>query len=300
MVAQLRYFIECCGMESTSCTSSAVKEQTMETVEVFKGYLEHLFAGHRSRAREYIFDAHDRGFSADRLLTLIVWPAMEQIDRLYREDHITLITEHLATRINRMIADQLHAVLNDSPQDGRRIVLLCGASESAELGAQITADLFEANGWTAWFVGSGVPNDEVLRFCTDIDPDALLIHDSQPPEVPEVRKLIALIREVGVCPDMQILVYGGIYNRAEDLAEEINADLYAHDVRQALRLCDEHPTRIPRDDTPEPGRRRKRKRRTINPKVAELREELGMKQAAVQVAQGPAEDETDEETGSDD
>jgi methanogenic corrinoid protein MtbC1 len=267
----------------------------METVELFKNYLEHLFAGHRCRAREFIFDAHDRGYPADKLLTHIIWPAMEQIDRLQREDHITIITEHLATRINRMVADQLHAVLNDKPKDGRRIVVLCGASESAELGAQITSDLFEANGWTAWFVGSGVPNDEVLRFCTDTDPDALLINDSQPPEVPEVRKLIALIREVGVCPDMQIVVCGGIYNRAEDLAEEIKADLFAHDIREALRLCDDHPTRIPRNDKPEPGRRRKRKRKTVNPKVAELREELSLQRAAAQVVEGSETAPPDEE-----
>ncbi len=246
----------------------------METVELFKQYLEQLFNGQRNRARQIIFDAHDRGFGSERLLSLIIWPAMEQIERLYRENHISQVIEHMATRINRMIADQVHAVLNRKPRDGRRVVVLCGQDESAELGAQMASDLFEAEGWTAWFVGAGVANDDVLQFIGKITPDLLLLFGSLPAEIPDVRKLITLIREVGVCEQMQVMVCGGIYNRAEDLAEEIKSDLFAHNAREALFIANEHPKRIPKPDVPEPGRRRKRKSKAKNPHVQELREKL--------------------------
>lgn len=264
----------------------------METVELFKQYLEQLFAGKRTGARELLFDAHDRGFGADRLLANIIWPAMEQIDKLHRQGHISTIVEHMATRINRMVADQLHAVLNRKPKDGRRIVVFCGADEASELGAQICSDLFESEGWSVWFVGSGIANDDALRFLTEIAPDILLIYGSLPPEVPGIRKLIALIREVGVCSDMQILVCGGVFGRVEDLAEEIKADLYAKNIRQALLLAEKHPTRVPREDAPEPGRRRKRKRKVQDPRVAELRRELGVeKDAADAFDESSAEEE---------
>lgn len=231
----------------------------MDTVALFKEYLHHLFSGRRSNARELIFAAHDRGYKASRLLATIIWPAMEQIDRLYRENHISRIVEHTATRVNRMIADQLQAVLNRKPKDGRRLVVLCGASEISELGAQIASDLFEEEGWSVWFVGSGVPNDEVLQFLGTVNPDLLMVYGSLPPEVPNVRKLIALVREVGVCSKMPIMVCGGIYNRVEDLAEEIKADLYATNVPQAMEMAAENPVRVPKSDKPEPGRRRKRR-----------------------------------------
>jgi methanogenic corrinoid protein MtbC1 len=248
----------------------------METVDLFKEYLVHLFGGRRNQARELIFAAHDRGYGADKLLNNVIWPAMEQIDNLYREDHINRVVEHMAVRINRTIADQLHAVLNRKPKDGRRLTVLCGECESSELGAQICSDLFEAEGWSVWFVGSSVPNDEVLAFLGQITPDMLLIFGSMPGEMPSVRKLIALIREVGICPDMQVMVCGGLYNRAEDLAEEIKADLFSHDAREALRLSEDHPQRIDRDDKPEPGRRRKRKRPAQKARIQQLREELGI------------------------
>jgi len=248
----------------------------MQTVEIFKQYMEHLFSGNRSRAREFLFDANDRGFGAERLLTHIIWPAMEQVERLYREDRISKITEHVATRINRMVANQLQRVLRTNPKDGRRIVVVCGDAERPELGAQIMTDLFEAQGWSVWFVGGGVANDEILKFVGQINPDILMVHSSLPPEVPNVRKLIQMIREVGICEDMQVMVCGGIYNRANDLADEIKADLFAHDPKEALCLVESNPNRISREDKPEPGRRRKRRKKRDLVQIQELRERLGV------------------------
>jgi len=263
----------------------------METVQLFKQYMEYLFAGKRSGARELILGAHDRGFAAEKLLSRIVWPAMEQINKLYRENHISRITEHMATRINRMIADQLTPVMNRRQKDGRRMVVLCGAEEEAELGAQIASDIFEAGGWTVWFVGSGVPNDELIPFLGQVTPDILLVYSSIPRELPGVRKLITLVREIGICRDMQVMVCGGVYNRAEDLAEEIKADLFAHDVREAISLAEENPSRASLADVPEPGRRRKRKRRTSPPGIEHLRRTLGIESPQAEQAADEAADE---------
>ena len=236
-------------------------EQDMEIIEVFKQYMEHLFAGKRCEAREVLMSAQDRGVSARTILLSVVWPAMEQIERLYREGQINRISEHMATRINRMLADQLQGCMGRQPKTGRRMVVTCGDGETEELGAQMTADLFEVEGWHVWFLGSGVPNDEVLQLVGKLGPDVLCIYGAQPAGVPNTRKLIDMIREINAAPDMQVLLTGGVFNRAEGLAEEIRADMFAPNVRDALRLVEEHPVRIPQPDVPQPGRRRKRKRR---------------------------------------
>lgn len=232
----------------------------MKMAELFKQYLEHLFAGGRCQARELILAAHDRGITASKLLRMVLWPAMEQMDKLYRTDHISRITEQMATRVNRMIADQLGGLLARKPKTGQRMVLVCGEGEVEELGAQITADLFEAEGWTVWFLGSKIPNDEVLEFIGKVTPDILCLYGAGPATIPSIRHLVSLIREVGVCPEMQILVSGGVFNRAEGLAEEVKAELFAANVGEAIAIVKAHPVRVPLPDVPEPGRRRKRKR----------------------------------------
>ena len=231
----------------------------MRISEVFKQYLEHLFAGKRSEARATVLAAQDRGTSAAKLITNVVWPAMEQIEKLYRSDQISRITEQMATRINRMVADQLQGLLARAPKTGQRIIVVCGQGEAEELGAQMMADLFEAVGWSVWFLGAGVPSDEVLQFAGKTRPDILCLYGSKPPSVPGIRKLIDQVREIGGFDQMQVLVAGGVFNRAEGLAEEIRADLSAEDVTSALKVVADHPVRVPKPDVPQPGRRRKRK-----------------------------------------
>lgn len=234
----------------------------MDTVNatLFKHYLEHLFAGNRSGARELVFGAMDRGVVARKLLLHLVWPAMEQIEKLYREDHIMRIVEHMATRINRMVADQLHAFLAREPKIGQRLVVLCGDGEQAELGAQIMADLFEGSGWNVYLLGGGVPNDEVFQFVGTVKADILAIYGMHATGAPAVRRLVSLIREVGTCEDMQVLVVGGVFNRAAGLADEVRADLFGKNIAEAIKTVAEHPVRIPKPDVPEPGRRRKRRK----------------------------------------
>jgi len=231
----------------------------MTLAELFKQYVEHLFRGRRFEARRLLLDAQDRGIPAEKLLTCIIWPAMEQMADLYRYNHISRIVEHMAVRINRLVADQLQGMLAIQRKTGKRMVVICGEGDSEELGAEMTADLFEADGWAVWFLGSGVPNDEIVQFLANVTPDILCVFGTLPSEAPTVRKLIDLIREIGICQDMQILVSGGVFNRADGLAEEIHADLFARDAVEALEVVGRHPDRVPVPNTPEPGRRRKRK-----------------------------------------
>jgi len=231
----------------------------MDIAETFAQYLEHLFAGKRCQARELIENTLDRGVNARTLIQQVVWPAMEQIDKLYRAGKVSRLMEHMATRINRMIADQLHAHLARHPKHGLRLLVVCGDGESEELGAQMTADVFEAEGWSVWLLGSGVPNDEVLELMSNIKPDVLCLFGIRADEVPSTRRLIDQIREIGAHEQMQVLVCGGVFARARGLDEEIRADLFAPDAKDALKIVEEHPVRIPRPDVPQPGRRRKRK-----------------------------------------
>ncbi|MBT3202083.1 MAG: hypothetical protein HN350_19445 [Phycisphaerales bacterium] len=247
----------------------------MTIADLFKQYLEHLFSGKRCEARELIFAAQDRGVSASKLLKTVVWPAMEQTDRLYRDNHLSPIVEHMATRINRMIADQLQGMLARKPKNGKRMIVVCGKGQVDELGAQMTSDLFEAEGWGVWFVGSGIANDEILQLVGAVQPDILTVYGVQPVDVPAVRKLIELVRDVDPCPSMQILATGGVFNRAEGLAEEIHADLFADNAGEAIKVVADHPVRVERADVPEPGRRRKRKKVTASQKKARAKAVVG-------------------------
>lgn len=202
-----------------------------------RAYLQTLLAGDRQAARQLIESAFDDNESAYDLLVGLAYPAMETIQSLYRDDHITLTQMNFATRLNRSITDQLCGELDRQPSNGRKALILCGNAEPEELGGQICADLFESAGWTVKFAGGGVPDDEVLGLIGEYRPDLLVFFATLPTGMPSVRKLIDYLREVNSCPNMQIMCAGGIYKRAEGLSDEIGADLYAADAATAVTVA---------------------------------------------------------------
>jgi len=234
-------------------------------------FMQPLLAGRRAECFALIAEAVRAGSSAEELLCDVVWPAMIQVRRLYDDDRINAAYEHMASRINRTIADQLQSHLPKRPSRGRRLLVANAENEVEELAAQILADLFQSDGWEVYFVGGGVPEDELLALVGQTRPDVFLIVGARPEAVAKTRSLIVRIRDVGVCPTMQIIVTGGIFNRADGLWQEIGADAYADAPRAVLSLANQLGPRESRPPSLGIVKKRRRHRKGAAPAMAGAR-----------------------------
>jgi methanogenic corrinoid protein MtbC1 len=231
-----------------------------------------LFKGDRSAARGIIAEAFETDLSAEEILMQIVWPAMERIQTLYRADRINTGMHHMASRLLRMLADQLTLRLNRQARNGRSMLVVCSPGEPEELGAQITTDLAEAHGWQVHFAGGGVPNDEIIGWLGQLEPQVLMVYGTIPSATPMVRQLIDMLHDVGICPKLQIICSGGVFNRAEGLAEEIGSDLFAPTPTEALGILDEMPNHRATPEQQTVGRKRRIKK-VVREEVSTARDE---------------------------
>ncbi|MBT8485893.1 MAG: hypothetical protein HKO59_07060 [Phycisphaerales bacterium] len=197
-----------------------------------------LVTGDRTAAREIVAETHESGLAAEELTHRIYWPALEMINQLFRADQLEVLAHHYATRLLRTLVDQAQARYEQQDSRQKKILMFCGQGETEDLAGQLTADLLEADGYQIYFSGGGIANDEILAEVGRHRPDVLLMFASSPGDAPNIRLLIDQIRGVGACPDMQLVVGGGVFNRAEGLAEEIGADLWAKDPRELLERLD--------------------------------------------------------------
>lgn len=211
--------------------------------ELSRNYVAALLSGNRATCRTLIGDAVAGGLSPRALLNELVWPVMETLQESFREDRISIVALNMATRLNRSMTDILCDKLERKASNSRKVLIFCGHDEPEELGGQICAEMFEADGFEVKFAGGGVPDDEILELVGQVRPDLLVMFGTLPSGVPAVRKLIDYFREVNSCPNMQIMCCGGIYKRAEGLAEEMGADLYAPDAAIAVEVAGANPTR---------------------------------------------------------
>jgi len=235
--------------------------------EFLQRYLSALLDGDRSRCRAVIEEVMQKGVPANSVYADIIWPVMVEIEQLLRADRIRPVQEHLATRINRTIVDQLQNKLPHRPSTGKKIVICCAQDELQELGAQITADMFESAGWEVRFIGGGLTNDDILEYVNDYAPDILLIYGTSPKQAPDVRRLIDTLRSVNAHPHMKIMLSGGVFNRAEGLWEEIGADMFAETAVKAVQIAsNQHNTPVP---NPTINKRKKKRIRFARQKEIE-------------------------------
>lgn len=190
-------------------------------------FFETLINGDRAAARAIVQETIDAGVGAPTLINNLFFPAYEKIEQLHRADQITKVAYHLASRLLRMLVDQGAARLTVTAPKSKTVFAVCGSSESEELGAQMAVDLLEAGGCTVTFTGGGIPGDEILAQVHERRPDVLLMFASAASDLPDIRNVIDQIREIGAVNRTKIVVGGGVFNRAEGLAEELHADLWA-------------------------------------------------------------------------
>ncbi|MFM7050717.1 MAG: B12-binding domain-containing protein [Planctomycetota bacterium] len=207
---------------------------------VLEQLFSHLVTGERRAARDLIDTVYTAGIDAETVSKDVFWPTLEAVSSLYRKDQITTLSHHYATRLLRMLVDQAQARYTMNATRSRRVCMFCGPNETEELAGQLVADLLEADGYEVTFAGGGVANDEIKEELTNREPDVLLLFASSAKDAPFIRELIDSLRENGAYANTQIVVGGGIFNRAPGLAEEIGADVHASSPRDLLEKLTSH------------------------------------------------------------
>lgn len=206
-----------------------------------------LINGDRHEAREIVAEVDEQGATPEQIVNDLFWPTYERVEAFHRNDQITTLAHHLATRLLRVLTDQVSLRLEHKPSLGRTVFAVCGPTDADELSAQMAVDLLEAGGYEVRFAGGGIAMDEILARVQEQQPDHLVIFASSPVDLPEIRALIDTLNEIGACAPasgrLQVIVGGGVFNRADGLAEEIGADLWATTPAELVEAMLDEPDR---------------------------------------------------------
>jgi len=235
------------------------REAVVDNDLIIERFFQMLISGDREASRDLITETLQMGMTPEEMAAQIIWPSYDLVDRLHRADQITRLAHRLATRLLRSLVDQLALQYQQKPKRNLSVFALSGPTEADELASQMAVDLLEADGYTVVFAGGGIANDEIIAQLGEMQPDTLLLFASAPCDLPEIRQLIDTIREIGTCGDVQIVVGGGVFNRADGLAEEIGADLWANTPDQIVKRLAEEPGRRATSEQRTVGLRRKKR-----------------------------------------
>lgn len=196
-------------------------------------FVQALLNGERRGAVTIASEALDNGASIDDLYADVFQDALYEIGRRWERNEISVAQEHMATAITQYVMAQIYGRIPVSAARRGKAVLAGVPGELHHVGALMVADVLEAHGWEARYLGSNLPVSSVVGTVRDQAPDVVGISVTMIFNLHYAARLIGEVRELG--HPVRIVVGGGAF-RAGTGWREIGADDYAPDLRRAVSL----------------------------------------------------------------
>lgn len=166
--------------------------------------------------------------------TEIVQPVMYELGSLWEGGKISVLEEHLATSI----VSKILAILYEKQKIHKsrrtyKAIVTAAPNEYHELGARMLADLLEAEGWKVYYLGANVPEGSIISMVEKVKPELLCISVTLIYNVERAERIIREVKRMKAPP--KVLVGGLAFNLNPSLYKKIGADLWAKDVKNAIK-----------------------------------------------------------------
>jgi methanogenic corrinoid protein MtbC1 len=196
-------------------------------------YLREILAGKRKSALDLIMDAYRSGYPIPAIYMEVFQEVLYEVGRLWENNQITVADEHMGTAITQYVMSNLYQHLEIADRQRGRLVMTGVQGELHQVGANMVADVLEADGWDVQFLGTNVPVDGVIQSIRQHKADLFGISSTMLFNLPKVIELVlAVRREFG--GGLRIMLGGGAFRTLPELPDELKDCVVALNLRDAL------------------------------------------------------------------
>lgn len=179
-----------------------------------RDFLQNLLKGNRANcssiARQYLA----QNPSIKDLYETVFKVALYEVGRLWETSQITVATEHMATAVTEGILNELFEQIVPQKKYNKKVVVTCVENEKHQVGIKMVADIFELKGWESFYLGTGIPISELIKFIRETQPDILAISLSVYFNFANLLKMLEILRSE--FPNLQIILGGQAFSRTSD------------------------------------------------------------------------------------
>jgi len=177
---------------------------------VAQDFLNELLKGNRASCSAIASDYLKNNPSIKDLYEEVFKVALHEVGLLWENNKITVATEHIATAIVEGIMNEHFEQIISDKRFNKKVVLACVENELHQVGIKMVADMFEMKGWESYFLGAGIPTNELIKFIHETKPDLLAISLSI---YFNFTALIAMVKTINrEFPELQIIIGGQAFS----------------------------------------------------------------------------------------
>lgn len=193
-------------------------------------FLENLLKGNHLACSDISHKYLSSDHSIIQLYEDIFKVALYEVGKLWETNKISVATEHIATAITEGILNELFEQLISKTRFNKKVLVACVEKEQHQVGIKMVADVFEMKGWETFFLGTGIPTIELIRYIHEIKPDLLAISLTVYFNFTNLLNMLDTVRTE--FPELQIIIGGQAFKHVSgELIERLGnvillTDLY--------------------------------------------------------------------------
>lgn len=166
-------------------------------------------------------------------------PALDKVGEGFEKGRVYLPTLLMSAEAAKAAFYEVKAKMNEKgtrATNGRRIVIATVKGDIHDIGKNIVKLLLENYGYEVVDLGKDVDVDKIVAEALRNDVKMVLLSALMTTTVVSMEETIKAIRKTA--PHIKTMVGGAVLSK--EYAKMINADFYAKDAMQSVRLCDEY------------------------------------------------------------
>ena len=196
-------------------------------------FVQAILRGERRAAVNIAAEALRNGAALPDLYADVFQESLYEVGRLWETNAISVAQEHMATATTQYVMAQMYDRMPTSTARRGKAILSGVPGELHHVGALMVADMLEAHGWEAQYLGSNLPIASVVATVRDQKPDVLGISVTMLFNLHHATRLIADVRALG--RPLRVVVGGAAFRLRQEW-RDIGADDFAPDLRSAVAL----------------------------------------------------------------
>lgn len=194
-----------------------------------------VLSGDRLKASDLLVKAVEAGgLSAPECYERVLAPVQRELGKRWREGASSIADERVGLDSARMVMDRLYPSVRRARPARRVVIVACVQGNTHELGARMVADIFEASGWKAVFLGVDVPASEVAAAAQAARAHLVALSAASPEHITATANTIARVRRLPNPP--RTLVGGPAFTGDADW-KATGADAYAGTAAEAVQIA---------------------------------------------------------------
>ena len=180
------------------------------------GYVNGLIHGDKNTCYEWVQNLRKNGLPLKSFYKDLFYPSMVHVGELWMNNEITVAQEHVATAITQHLMSTLYIdiVSQTSKEKKGKIIMACPENELHELGARMTSDLLEIEGWQVLYLGANTPLSALTLAVKTHKPDFVGISCTMPSHLDKVKTMIQEVTcqaQKTFGKDIPIFIGGGAF-----------------------------------------------------------------------------------------